>query len=533
MRNGRVRQEAIDAPARGRTIRCAIYTRKSTDEGLAQEFNSLDAQREAAEAYIASQKHEGWTLIPDAYDDGGFTGANMDRPALRRLLADIEADKVDCVVVYKVDRLSRSLLDFARIVEIFENHRVSFVSVTQQLNSSSSMGRLTLNILLSFAQFEREMIAERTRDKMSAARRKGKWVGGIPVLGYDVDPRGGRLVVNPDEAGQVQAIFKLYVESRSLIPAVRELNRRGWTTKKWTTKEGREHKAQAFTKNALYRVLTNVIYTGQVNHKGTLYAGEHEPIVDAALWDQVQERLRGNGVDGGREVRNRYGALLRGLLHCDACGTGMMHTYTLKGSRRYRYYVCITAQQKGWDACPTKSVAAQSIEDSVVARIRAFGADSRIVHQTVRKVREQNEAASGEMAVELKVALKDLARLQGELVKVAAAPGNGLRTDRLADLQEQMRVAERRAGEVRAELDVLAAETVDEDDLRKALRSFDPVWQSLNTAEQTRLIRAVIERIGYDGRTGKIAVKFRAAGFKAICAAAGQAVEAEEQEAEE
>src|ERR1019366_5381052 len=300
-----------------------------------------------------------------------------------------------------------------------------------------------------------------------------------------------------------------YAESRSLIPAVRELNRRGWTTKRWTTQKGREHTGQEFTKNGLYRLLTNVIYTGQVNHKGTLYAGEHAPIVDAALWEQVQERLRGNGVDGGREVRNRYGALLRGMLNCDACGTAMVHTYTLKRSRRYRYYVCLTAQQKGWDACPTKSLAAQSIEDSVVARMRALGADPRIVLETARKVRERVEASSGELAVELKVAQKDLTRLQGELVKAVATPGNGLRTDRL--------------GEVRAELDALAAETVDEEDLRTALQSFDPVWQSLNTAEQTRLIRAVVDRIGYDGRTGRIAVTFRAAGFKAICAAAGEA----------
>ena len=474
-------------------------------------------------AFIRSQTRRGLDARSRTrYNDGGFTGANMDRPALRRLLADIQADRIDCVLVYKVDRLSRSLLDFARIVEIFEKHRVSFVSVTQQLNSSSSMGRLTLNILLSFAQFEREMIAERTRDKMSAARRKGKWVGGIPVLGYDVDPRGGWLVVNPDEAVQVQAIFNLYAESRSLIPAVRELNRRGWTTKKWTTKDGREHTGQQFTKNGLYRLLTNVIYTGQVNHKGTIYPGEHAPIVDAATWEQVQERLRGNGVDGGREVRNRYGALLRGLLHCDACQTAMVHTYTVKGTRRYRYYVCLTAQQKGWDACPTKSVAAQSIEDSVVARMSALGADPRIVLETARKVRERVDASSSELAVELRVAEKDLTRLEKELVKVAATPGNGLRTDRLADLQEQIRVAERRAGEVRAELDALAAETVDEDDLRTALQSFDPVWQSLNTAEQTRLIRAVIDRIGYDGRTGRIAVTFRAAGFKAICATAEQ-----------
>jgi site-specific DNA recombinase len=254
-------------------VRCAVYTRKSTDEGLAQEFNSLDAQREAAEAYISSQRHEGWALVSTGYDDGGFSGANMDRPALRRLLADIDAGKIDCVVVYKLDRLSRSLLDFVRIMEAFEKRGVSFVSVTQQFNTNASLGRLLLNILLSFAQFEREMIAERTRDKMSAARRRGKWVGGIPVLGYDVDPRGGKLAVNETEAEQVRAIFNLYREYRSLIPVVRELNQRGWTTKSWATKEGREHRGQSFTKNALYRLLTNVIYVGQVNHKGYLFTG--------------------------------------------------------------------------------------------------------------------------------------------------------------------------------------------------------------------------------------------------------------------
>ena len=327
----------------------------------------------------------------------------------------------------------------------------------------------------------------------------------------------------------MRAVFKLYAEHRSLIPAVRELNRRGWTTKRWTTKEGRDHPGQPFTKNALYRLLTNVIYTGQVNHKGTLYPGEHPAIVDAAVWQQVDDQLRGNGVNGGREVRNRYGALLRGLLHCDACGTGMTHTYTVKGSRRYRYYVCLTAQQKGWDACPTKSVAAQMIEDSIVNRIRALGAEPRIVLMTARHVREQNEAASKELTVELNVAQKELGRLQGELVKVAATPGNGLRTDRLADLQERIRAAEIRAGEVRAELDALAAETVDEDDLRQALQAFDPVWKALNAADQTKVIRSVIERIGYDGRTGKIAVKFRAAGFKAICmTAAARRADAEQ-----
>lgn len=505
MRNARNHQEPLEEAPANRLVRCAIYTRKSTEEGLQQEFNSLDAQREAAEAFIASQRHEGWTLIPDSYDDGGYTGANMERPALKRLLADIEAYKVDCVVVYKVDRLSRSLLDFARMVEIFEKCGVSFVSVTQQFNTTASLGRLTLNILLSFAQFEREIIAERTRDKMSAARRKGKWVGGSPVLGYDVAPGGGRLIVNEDEARRVRAIFDLYLKYRTLIPTVREINRRGWTTKQWTTKSG------------LFGLLTNVIYTGQVNHKGTFYPGEHQAIVDPAVWSKVDERLRHNGITGGKEARNKYGALLRGLLYCDACGTAMLHTYTVKGARRYRYYVCSTAQQRGWDACPSKSLPAQRVEDSIVERIRGLGSDPRIAAETARKVHEQIEASSRETRAELKTAEKELNRYQRELVKVAAMPGNGLRTDRMADLQERIQSTEQRLAELRSDLDALDAETVSPQELKQALEAFDPVWKSLNTSEQSRIIRALVERVGYDGRTGKISVAFRAAGFKTLC----------------
>ena len=234
-------------------IRCAIYTRKSTDEGLDSDFNTLDAQRESAEAFIVSQRHEGWVTLPQKYDDGGYTGANMERPALKRLLADVKAGTVNCVVVYKVDRLSRSLLDFSRIMEVLDKQGATFVSVTQQFNTTSSMGRLTLNVLLSFAQFEREMISERTRDKMRAARRKGKWVGGSPVMGYDVVPAGGSIVVNQNEAQRVREIFMLYLEFGSLIPVVEELDRRGWRMKAWTTREGREAGGKLIAKNVSFR----------------------------------------------------------------------------------------------------------------------------------------------------------------------------------------------------------------------------------------------------------------------------------------
>jgi len=260
-------KKSLQPPAsRPKPVRCAIYTRKSTDEGLDQEFNSLDAQREASEAYIKSQEHEGWVCLPQRYDDGGFTGGNMERPALRRLLADIEAGKIDCVVVYKVDRLSRSLLDFARMMETFERHEVSFVSVTQQFNTATSMGRLVLNVLLSFAQFEREIIGERIRDKIAATRRKGKWTGGAPVLGYDVDRSNGRprLVVNTQEAVRVREIFRLYLSFGAMLPVLDELERRGWRTKQWRTKRGQPKGGQPFVKSSLYHLLTNPLYVGKI-----------------------------------------------------------------------------------------------------------------------------------------------------------------------------------------------------------------------------------------------------------------------------
>src|SRR5579862_3604125 len=249
VRSDRKPKEHGNGFTRRADIRCGIYTRKSTEEGLEQAFNTLDAQREAAESFINSQHQEGWVTLPQKYDDGGYTGANMDRPALKRLLADVEAGTANCIVVYKVDRLSRSLLDFARIMEILDKHGATFVSVTQQFNTTSSMGRLTLNVLLSFAQFEREMISERTRDKMGAARRKGKWVGGNPVMGYDVAPQGGSLVVNPDEAQRVRDIFALYLELGSLIPVVEELDRRGWRMKSWKTRDGRHAGGKPIAKN--------------------------------------------------------------------------------------------------------------------------------------------------------------------------------------------------------------------------------------------------------------------------------------------
>src|SRR6266568_3313774 len=297
----------LPAEQTAQAVRCAIYTRTSSEEGLSQEFNSLEAQRECGEAYIRSQRQAGWTLLPARYDDGGYTGANLQRPALERLLADMRGRAIDCVVLYKVDRLSRSLFDFARLMRMFEEQGVSFVSVTQQFNSSTPMGRLTLHVLLSFAEFERDLVSERTRDKKRAARRKGKWMGGTPMLGYDVDGQS-RLQVNEAEAAQVREIFALFVGNLSLEETLAEMEGRGWRRKPWTTRAGKEKGGRAFDRGSLVRLLSNVVYRGQVRHNGKVYRGEQAAMVDAEIWRQAQEALRRQGKKSRRSgARMRIG----------------------------------------------------------------------------------------------------------------------------------------------------------------------------------------------------------------------------------
>jgi len=506
-------------------IRCAIYTRKSTDEGLEQEFNSLDAQREAAEAYIESQKHEGWVCLLERYDDGGFSGGTIERPALKRLITEVESGRVDCIVVYKVDRLSRSLLDFARIMEVLDQRGVSFVSVTQQFNTTSSMGRLTLNILLSFAQFEREIIAERTRDKMSAARKKGKWVGGVPVLGYDVDPAGGRIMVNDDEAARIKTIFELYLERQSLLKTVKELRKRGWNTKRWITKKGIERGGAPFDKNSLSRLLSNIIYIGKVNYRGTIYEGEHEAIVDEKLWRSVQKCLRRNGNNGGRTTRNKHGALLKGLLYCTPCKTPMTHTYTTKKNKRYRYYVCTKAQKEGWDQCPTKSLPAGEIECFVVDRIKCIGKDPEMISRVIEQVHSQRSKQIAGLEREKRMLEKELRGCHDKIQRiVSSSKKKGEKipiADRLASLQGRISMVEQRLKGIQDELALSKNRAIDEKELRAALSQFDPVWDSLLPREKVRIVRLLVERVEYDGREGKIALTFLPSGIKALALEVG------------
>jgi DNA invertase Pin-like site-specific DNA recombinase len=344
--------------------RCAIYTRKSSEEGLEQEFNSLAAQYEACEAFTRSQRNEGWVLVRTRYDDGGFSGGSLERPALQELIADVRGGRIDIVVVYKVDRLTRSLADFARLVELFDTQGVSFVSVTQQFNTTSSMGRLTLNVLLSFAQFEREVTGERIRDKIAASKKKGMWMGGNVPLGYDANER--TLVINPAEAETVRRIFALYRELGCVRRVKEEADRLGFRTKRSTTSNGTERGGKPFSRGHLYTLLSNPIYTGRIAHKGELHPGQHLALIDDESWSIVRGRLAANTSNHRGRAQAAEPSLLTGLL-VDAQGERLTPSHAVKKGRRYRYYVSAAAiTDAGTDRTQGWRLAAREIEEAVI-----------------------------------------------------------------------------------------------------------------------------------------------------------------------
>jgi DNA invertase Pin-like site-specific DNA recombinase len=398
-----------------RKLRCAIYTRKSSEEGLEQEFNSLHAQREACEAYIASQRSEGWVVLRDQYDDGGVSGGTLERPGLKALMQDIEDGLIDVVVVYKIDRLSRSLADFAKLVEVFDRTGVTFVSVTQQFNTTTSMGRLTLNILLSFAQFEREVTAERIRDKFAASRKKGIWMGGVPPYGYRVENR--KLIVDEEKAEHIRWIFSRFVEIGSATELARQIDQRGLLTPN----------GNRIDKKYLYRLLNNRAYIGEAVHKGESYPGEHEAILDRVVWDKVHTILQESPHKRAANTRAETPALLKGLIY-GPDGAAFTPTHTRKRGKLYRYYVSQTILKHGAGSCPIGRVTAGEIETAVIDQVRAVFRQPEII------------AGSWDAA---KSHCRDI--------------------------------------------------TLDE--ARMALQQFDPLWDELFPAEQTRIIALAVERV--------------------------------------
>ncbi|MBY0312870.1 MAG: recombinase family protein [Phycisphaerales bacterium] len=488
----------------GKVIRCAIYTRKSTEEGLDQEYNTLDAQRDGAVAFIASQKAEGWVCIPDKYDDGGFTGGNIDRPALKRLMADIEQGQIDCVVVYKVDRLSRSLLDFARLMELFERKGVSFVSVTQQFNTTHSMGRLTLNILLSFAQFEREIISERTRDKIAAARRSGRYALGKPILGYDYVPApppftGRKLVPNQTEASLIREMFEMYLRVKSLIRVADACNQRGVRTKAWTTSSGKAVGGRMFDKSIISRILRNPLYIGKVPHHANIYDGEHEAIVSEDLFSRVQAQLKLGATEGGSLVRGSCTALLRGMVRCVACDAAMTATTasrpTAGGKRVYRYYVCSSAGKRGRSTCPCPSLPGQQLERFVIEQFKAVLKQDGIIDSVVGRAVEIIRAAAEE-----RIAERD--GIQRQLDDRAATLPSPAQNRGIQRLKAALVAVDRQIAADRERL-------VDEDELAGAVESFDQVWGMLTVDEQRQIIVSMVESVSYDAATSSVTVLFK------------------------
>jgi site-specific DNA recombinase len=382
-----------------RKLRCAVYTRKSSEEGLEQEFNSLHAQRESCESYIASQRSEGWVLVRDQYDDGGISGGTLERPGLKRLMEDIEDGLVDVVVVYKIDRLSRSLADFAKLVEVFDRNGVTFVSVTQQFNTTTSMGRLTLNILLSFAQFEREVTAERIRDKVAASRKKGMWMGGVPPFGYHVENR--KLLVDDESATHVRWIFARFIEIGSCTVLAREVAKRGIRTPR----------GNQIDKKYLYRLLNNRAYIGEAVHKGDSYPGEHDSIIDRETWDKVHAILTESPRKRAARTRADTPSLLKGLLY-GPDGAAFSPTHTRKGGRLYRYYVSQTVLKHGAGSCPVGRVPAGEIEAAVMNQLRAVFRQPEIVAGTWKAARLQD---GGITEADARNALKQLDPLWDEL----------------------------------------------------------------------------------------------------------------------
>jgi site-specific DNA recombinase len=518
-RNG---ENAVAAPAPD--VRCVIYTRKSTTEGLDSNFSSLDAQREACEAFIKSQSGTGWSTLPVQYDDGGFTGGNMDRPAFQQMITDIKDGKIDCVVVYKVDRLSRSLLDFAKMMEIFDRYNVSFVSITQQFNTSTSMGRLILNVLLSFAQFEREIISERTRDKIAAARKKGKWVGGYPVLGYDLDPLNRRLVVNVEEKKRVCSIFNIFMETRSFIETLEKLNGMGLMTKTWTTRKGKLIECRTFNRARLICLLSNPLYIGKVPYKGEMYDGEHEAIIEAETWSRARNILSNGCAVGRSAAKTKQNGLLTGILRCASCDAPMTRTYAMKKGKKYSYYVCSNAHRNGWKSCPVKSVNADDVENFVAERLREIGGSEEMMDEIASRAADEHKSKKESLENEKCKLEKQIVKLNIEIARLARkgaegkSNGNGENSERLAEIRQLLVTETARVAGINGELLRLEGSVASEKEVERAFSLFTTIWDVLHPKEQSRIAHLALDRVDYGGQDGSISMSFNPSGIRALAA---------------
>jgi site-specific DNA recombinase len=498
-------------------VRAAIYARKSTEKGLEQEFTSIDSQVEACRNYIASQRESGWLEVGEPYTDPGFSAATLNRPAIRRLIVAVEAGELDVVVAYRMDRLSRRQLDLLNLLDLFERKGVRFISVTEPFTTATPIGRAMISLLGVFAQMERETIAERIKDKMGAARRRGMWQGGAPVYGYDVVDK--KLVANEDEAAVVREIFEMFLRVGTLTGTLAELRRRGIRNKRWTSAKGREAGGGPFNRDSLRKLLSNAYLIGKVPVNGEEVPGEHTAIVPDALWNQVQAALAAN--DGGpkRVPRAESGAMLQALLVCAVCGSAMTPAHTLKKGRRYSYYCCTKVRKHGAAACRGSRVAAGEIEAELIGYLRQVARNPAVIAATVKAARREARAERERLSAELRRHEADVRRLHAErerLGQAIARGGPAALADRLAEVERDDALTAQRIAEVRAEIDRLAADALDEHALREVLLAFDPVWAELGPPERARALATLLERVTYDGRTGVVTPAFLGGGVRAL-----------------
>ncbi len=464
--------------------RCAIYVRKSTSHGLDKEYTSLEAQREACEQYIAARAGDGWVLVDRVYEDGGYSGKNIDRPGFQRLLADIAAGEIDIVVVHRLDRLSRSLLDFARIMEAFAESGAAFVSVTQNFSTADPMGRLVLNILMTFAEFEREMICARTRDKMRANRRRGKWTGGVTPFGYRL--ADAALYPDPEAAPCVQRMFDLYLETFSANQVATALNRGDWPRPR-SSRLG-------WTKNAVLRILTSPVYAGLLRVGEDEFAdGEHEALVGKITWKQVQDHLA--GLRRGEVVRSGSAYLLAGILRCGACDTKMVGATTTKGQTKYRYYRCQTRDKKGAAACPSGHIAAGPLEESVTGLLQQRLRAAELEHDIVDAVNaefdaERDRLRSQQTSIAQRMA--HLAAARHSIFTDAPDPSSAAVARAVEDNEAATAVAKRERLALDEQLDQLAVKQVSATQVAKMLQRLDQVWSHLTPENRARVVRAAI-----------------------------------------
>ncbi len=461
--------------------RCAIYTRKSVEDGLEQEFNSLDAQREAGENYIASQKSNGWICVKEQYDDGGWSGGNIERPALKRLLDDVKAKKIDIIVVYKIDRLSRSLVDFAELQTIFDEYNVAFCAVTQEINTSTSAGRMMLNILMTFAQYEREIIAERVRDKIAASKKRGKNCGGSPILGYETDSDTKKLKIVKKEAVIVKAIYEKYHDTRSLMATAQAMNELGYTTKHWFSAKGVEHKGQPWITATIYRTLTNSTYAGYVKHYDKLYDGEHEAIIKRDFWLKIQAMMKENTTGTRREKQNAVHTPLRGLLKCAHCGGALTPTYGKSKGRKYTYFICQKSMKDANTNCPLPRIPAGDIEDAVLHQLSALLTTPTLIRETLSAVLSSEKVMKRKLQNE-----KDELNKHIKMLRESALDGDVNVTE--------LKNAGFRNREITAQLKKLEVQTT-EDDIIKSLSDVGAMRDMLFPKARYELLHLLIRKI--------------------------------------